>query len=100
MVRRITQSDIIKLAEDLYKWVGENKLIGTLHGEEFIWYEDFKRFIMITRATDKHSIKNYRDLLKYYNLMSFDVFERCYFTFKKSDNYKITKKTGLGGWVT
>jgi hypothetical protein len=98
-MRRITQSDVIKLAEELYKWSGENSLIGTMQGDEFIWYDDFKKYIMINRATDKHSIKNYRDLMRYYGLLEFDVFDRVYFKFKHSDKYKINKKTGLGGWM-
>ncbi len=99
MVRRITQNDIIKLAEELYKWAGETKAIGTIHGEEFIWYETFKKFISINRATDKHGIKKYADLFRYYGLLEFDVFERVFFKFKKSDNYNITKKSNLGRWL-
>jgi len=99
MTLRITQSDVIKLAEDLYNWANGKSIIGKINGEEFIWFDHFKQFIFMTRTTDKHGVKKYRDLFRYYGLLEFDVFDRVYFKFKTNDKYKITKKTGLGAWV-
>jgi hypothetical protein len=99
MGRRITHDDAISLAENLYKWSGENELIGTLSGEEFIWYDYFKKFIFMNKGTDKHTIKKYRDLMRYYGLLEFDVFDHVFFKFRTNKDYKINKKTGLGGWL-
>jgi hypothetical protein len=98
-MKRITQSDAIDLAEALYKWSGENGLIGMLQHEEFIWYDYFKKFIFLKRGTDHHTINKYKDLFRYYGLLEFDVFDHVFFKFKHNEGYKITRKTALGAWI-
>jgi hypothetical protein len=99
MANRITHSDAISLAEKMYKWAGENELIGSLSGREFIWYDYFKKFIFIERGTDHHTINKYKDLFRYYGLLEFDVFDHVFFKFRTNKDYKINRKTGLGGWI-
>jgi hypothetical protein len=99
--RRFTQGDAVKWVQDLWVWANNEQLVSMLQGKPFIWYEYFKKYVFLTKGIDKHTVYAYRDTMRLYGLLEFDVFEHVFFVFKDSPIFKQeNNKMGLGGWVT
>ena len=99
---KTTIRDAVKFVQDLWIWANDQHLISKLNptGKPFIWYDDFKKYVFMTKGIDKHTIYSWRDLMKLYGFLEFDVFDRVYFVFQTSDMYKKeTGNKGLGAFL-
>jgi hypothetical protein len=100
MVKRFDQSDAVKWVQDFWVWANDEHKVNMMDGKPYVWYDLFKKRVYMTKGIDKHTVYTYRDIMKLYGLLEFDVFERVFFTFKNSALFKEeANKGGLGGWL-
>jgi len=97
MVRRFTENDAIKWVNEFYNWCVKEGTIGEIQGRSFVWYDQFKKYVFLTRGSDKHTIYKYRDFMRLFNLLAFDVFDRVYFKFKENNNKQNELKRWFNG---
>lgn len=86
MDQKSKSSDLIRA---LYKDSQEKGILRHLpNNPPFIFYDEFKIFIMKRYGADGHTIRSYRDKLLAFKFIQIDHVERVFFTFMESPEYK------------